>query len=139
MELENSKRFPAEVNNLSSIRQFIQQKAGKFGADPDTIYDINLAVTEIVTNIILHGYKDQSGDIDIRVSKEQDALVVRIHDQAPPFDPTGLPDPDLDLPIEKRPMGGMGIFLTNALMDEIIYQGLPNGGNQLTLVKKDID
>jgi anti-sigma regulatory factor (Ser/Thr protein kinase) len=136
METESSNRFPAEVNNLSSIRQFVEQVAEKLGADPDAIYDINLAVTEMVTNIILHGYQDQPGTIDVGVSREQDALIVRIHDRAPPFDPTDIPAPNFDLPLENRPMGGMGMFLTRELMDDVIYQEAPNGGNQLTLVKK---
>jgi serine/threonine-protein kinase RsbW len=103
--------------------------------DTAIIPDILLATTEAATNIIVHGYQEKEGTIDIEVTKDRDSLVIRLRDQAPLFDPTNVPSPDVSLPLENRPLGGMGILLTKDAMDEVTYQVTPNGENELTLVK----
>ena len=75
------------------------------------------------------------GIIEIGVGREGDALMIRVCDQARPFDPHGVPPPDLDLPLEERPLGGLGVYMIRQLMDEMIYRAPPQGGNELTLVK----
>ena len=95
-----------------------------------------LAVDEVVTNIIQHGYRGQPGEIDIEIERRPDAAVVYVRDQAPPFDPTRLPDPDITLPLEQRPEGGMGVYLARRSVDDMSHQVTDQGGNQLTLTKK---
>jgi serine/threonine-protein kinase RsbW len=70
------------------------------------------------------------------VSRADDALVIHLHDQATPFDPTEVPPPDLTVPLEQRPVGGMGIYLMQQLMDEVSYRTTPQGGNWLTMRKR---
>jgi anti-sigma regulatory factor (Ser/Thr protein kinase) len=48
-----------------------------------------------------------------------------------------VPEPDITLPLERRPVGGLGIFLSRKLMDEIRHRALPEGGNEVTLVKRN--
>jgi serine/threonine-protein kinase RsbW len=132
----NSKlRVDAHVENLIKIRNFVQQTTSALGVAQEQIDDVILAVDEVATNIIVHGYKGQPGMIDIEVSRESDSLLLRLQDQAPGFDPTQVPSPDVTLPLEKRPLGKLGIHLVRHMVDEIIYK-IPSGrGNQLTLVK----
>ena len=128
--------FTAELKNLEEIRRFVEDRIEALQIDPSITYDVLLAVTEMVTNIIEHGYKGEPGSIEVEVGREEDALVVRIRDQAAPFDPTGAPPPDLNLPLEKRPIGGLGIFLAKHFVDSMTHRYTPQGGNELTLVKK---
>ena len=65
-----------------------------------------------------------------------EALVVRIRDAAPPFDPRSVPEPRLDLPLSQRPFGGMGIHLARTLTDAIDHRILPGGGNEVTVTKR---
>jgi serine/threonine-protein kinase RsbW len=95
-----------------------------------------LAVDEAATNIIVHGYRGQPGAIEIDVEKQDSSLAVSLRDQAPPFDPTSVPVPDLSLPLDQRPFGGMGVHLIRQSMDEVIYRVPPQGGNELILVRK---
>ena len=125
----------ANVTNLVKIRKFIHQSASARGAAQETIYDIVIAVDEAVTNIIIHGYKGQAGIINIEVKRESDSFYIHLQDQAPGFDPTQVPPPDLTLPLEKRPVGKLGIHLIRHMVDGIIYEIPPGGGNRLTLVK----
>ena len=128
-------RVTADVKNLAEIRRFVQASAEFLKVDPDVIAEVVLAVDEAATNIILHGYQGQSGFIEIAVERQGDSLVIHLYDQAPPFDPTQVPPPDLTLPLEERPVGKLGVFLINQFMDDIIYSTPPYGGNHLILMK----
>jgi serine/threonine-protein kinase RsbW len=132
----SSLRVIAELRNLDAIRHFVRDTATTLEVDADAIYDALLAVTEAATNIIVHGYRNKPGIIEIEMSRKGDSLLVRLRDQADPFDPTSVPAPDLTLPLEKRPFGGMGIHVIRQVTDEMIYRAIPKGGNELTLVKK---
>jgi serine/threonine-protein kinase RsbW len=138
MNTKSSLRIAAEVKNLSEIRCFVQETASALGLDPATVPKVILAVDEAVSNIIVHGYQRQEGIVEIEVSQERDALVIRIRDEAPPFDPTIVPAPDVTLPLEKRIPGGLGIHLIRKIMDEMAHRVIPQGGNELTLVKRGI-
>src|SRR3989304_340568 len=105
----------AEGHNLAAIRRFIQETGAALDASASAIDDLVLAVDESATNIIKHGYGGQLGDIEIEIWREAEAVVVRLRDQAPPFDPTRVPDPDVPLPLDRRPVGGLGVFLTRCL------------------------
>ena len=66
------------------------------------------------------------------------AIEIRLRDQAPLFDPTRVPTPDLTLSLYKRPLGGMGVHVTRQVVDAMRYRVTPEGGNELTLVKQAI-
>ena len=136
MNPDNYLLVSAELKNLPKIRRFIQESAGSQKIDSDTTYDIVLAVEEITSNIIVHGYNGARGNIEIETKKEDGSIIVQVTDQAKPIDPTRLPPPDTNLPLEERPVGGMGVFLTKNLMDEVTYQQSTSGENQLTLKKE---
>jgi serine/threonine-protein kinase RsbW len=137
MEKGVSLRISADLQNLSTIRKFVEEVVKDEQTDPETVGDVVLAVDEAVTNIILHGYQGQPGSLEIQVSKAEDKVTIGLRDQAPPFDPTAYEKkPDLSLPLNQRPLGGMGIYLIRNAVDEITYRVRPQGGNELTLVKK---
>ena len=138
MNNKSSLRIIAEVKNLTEIRRFVQEKASALGLDLAMIPNVSLAVDEAVSNVIAHGYQGQGGAVEIEVSREGDALVIRVRDEAAPFDPTIVPPPDLTLPLEQRTPGGLGIHLIRQIMDEISHRVTPQGGNELTLVKRGI-
>jgi serine/threonine-protein kinase RsbW len=133
MEDGSSLQLIAGVNDLVEIRHYLRSKAAAMHIDPSTTYDIILAVTELVTNTLLYGYQEKPGFIEVKIGREGNALVVRLRDRAEMFDPTQVPPPDISLPLEKRPLGGMGIYLTRQLVDSFTYQRLPQGENEVTL------
>ncbi len=131
-------RFTADFNNLEPIRCLIQEKAQDLGVSDDNIYDLMLAVTELVTNTIEHGYQMREGWIIIEIGYENTDLIIVLSDGAPKFDPTTVPIPEVDLPLKERPMRGLGVFITRYMVDEFTYQLDKAGNNQTTLVKKNI-
>jgi len=128
-------RVAADLSNLASIRDFVRRTAKLSGGGPALVDDLVLAVDESVTNIIMHGYRGQPGEIEIEVRKDEADFVVTLRDQAPPFDPTRVLPPDLKLPLERRPPGGLGIFLTRQAVDHVMHRVTGDGGNELRLVK----
>jgi anti-sigma regulatory factor (Ser/Thr protein kinase) len=133
-----SLRVAANVGQLGAIRTFVEQQAQALFVDPETIYDLTLAVNEVATNIMVHGYRSQPGEIEIALRRQGDAIEIRLRDQARLFDPTRVPAPDLTLPLHKRPFGGMGVHVTRQIVDAMRYRVTPEGGNELTLVKRAI-
>lgn len=127
----------AELKNLSQIRDFIEAAALGLGLAPESIHNIQLAVDEVATNIMVHGYQGQGGPLEIEVKRPERDVVVSLRDEAFPFDPTTVPPPDLTLALAQRPIGGLGIHLVRQTMDEIHHQVTPTGGNQLTLIRHD--
>ncbi len=128
--------FPAELENLDQVRNFIAETGEKLCASEECMDCMVHAVDEAASNIIIHGYKGRPGQIRIVVSREGDNLVVRMRDRAPHFNPTLYRMPNLTLPLKKRPLGGLGIFFMRHFTDELRYCVTGEGDNELTLVKK---
>jgi len=129
-------QIQAELSQLSTARQFVEDTGGQLSLPRAVIDPLVLAVDESISNIIQHGYKGQPGTIDIEIERGPDSMVARLRDQAPPFDPTRRPDPDTQLPLNQRPVGGMGVYLTRRSVDRVLYERTAAGDNQLTLIKK---
>jgi anti-sigma regulatory factor (Ser/Thr protein kinase) len=119
------------------MRAFVEDQATRLGAKQSVVHDAALASDEAVCNLVTHGYGHRGGPIDLSVERSGADLIVRIRDQAPAFDPTNYPAPDLSVPLEKRRPGGFGIFLIRQVMDEVLYRQLPDGRNELVLVRRD--
>lgn len=99
------------------------------------VLDINLALEEVLTNVINYAYPDP-GDhyIVVNVTHDGSNLCVEIEDQGKPFDPLAFPAADTTLHVEERGIGGLGIHLTRKLMDGVEYRREGNK-NILTLTK----
>ena len=138
MDGQCSLQIEADLKELDRMRRFVEDQTTALGLDPSDIYDILLAVNEMVTNIIVHGYRGQPGAIEIALRPADDALIIHLRDHAPPFDPTRVPAPDLTRPLHKRPPGGMGIHLTRRFIDTLSHRITTEGDNELTLVKKGV-
>ncbi len=127
----------ATVRDLNDMRDFLEQAVLTLVGNEDVAGDLVLAVNEAVTNSLLHGYDGQPGMVVICVEADGDDLAVRLIDDAPPFDPTSVPPPDITLPLEDRPLGGLGVHMMRQLSDELTYRFTETGENELTFVKRN--
>ena len=125
-----------QLSEIGKLTDLLEQLAEAWGLSEDLLFKANLALDEIVSNIIRHGYP-VSGDrrITVRIRLEKDDLVMEVEDDAPEFNPLDAPEPDTSAPLEERGIGGLGIFLTRKLMDNMSYRR-SGGKNILTLSKK---
>jgi serine/threonine-protein kinase RsbW len=129
-------RIDATSENLAAVRRFVREAAADAGAAGDAMDDLVQAVDEAVTNVVVHGYGSAGGSVDVEVRRRGDELVVRVVDDAPAFDPTAVPEPDLSSPLRQRRLGGMGVHLVRGLCDEVRYRRDVGGRNELTLIKR---
>lgn len=128
-------RLAAELQHLETIRHFVEENALALQADENTAFDLAQAVDECATNIIEHGYRYQPGAIEIEIACAGETLTIELRDHAPLFDPTGVPAPDLTVPLEQRDPGGLGIYLARHMVDAMQHRVLPDGGNELIMIK----
>jgi anti-sigma regulatory factor (Ser/Thr protein kinase) len=123
------------LDDLPVMRRFLRRMADQFGFDEDAASDMVVAVNEAVTNSLVHGYGSESGHVRLVIEVVDSDLQVRLYDQAPPFDPTRAPSPAVDLPLEERQPGGLGIHMMRHFCDELHYRRNTKGENELTLIK----
>jgi serine/threonine-protein kinase RsbW len=129
----------ADLSNLPKVRKFVQRIAIDFCGHEQFAYDYSLAVDELVTNIILHGYQGKPGTIEIQVLSKKREMCIILRDDAFPFDPTQVKDPNIHLALEERQIGGLGVYMARILTDEMTYHWTPEGGNELRLIKRCSD
>jgi anti-sigma regulatory factor (Ser/Thr protein kinase) len=113
---------PGVLDSITAVSTFADQAAAAAGLDRRTAYQLRLAVVELVTNTILHGYQEanRAGSIELRAEVDSRTLKITLEDTAIPYDPSQTPAPDLSLPLEERPLGGLGVYL--ALQDVHSYR-----------------
>ena len=127
-------------NDLSELERLSQAVAAwcrENSVIADVEYQLNLALDEIVSNVIRHGWKDEGEhQLFVQVSRTESELTVEVEDDAAPFNPLEVPAPDISLPLQDRPIGGLGIHLVRQIMDGLEYRR--QDGNNLLVMKKKI-
>lgn len=123
------------VDELPILAEKIEELADQWGLAMPLAMNINLALEEAVSNVIFYAFDDEKEhDIKIVISLENKNLSIEIIDDGKAFDPTARKQPDVSLPAEDRPIGGLGIFLIKKMMDNVTYTR-HNNLNTLTLLK----
>lgn len=139
VDVETAERHLILHNDIQQIPQladFVESVADLAHLDVGTTMSLNLALEEAVSNVIMYAYPEGSdGLVDIEAIIRKDMLRFIISDNGIAFDPTAAPDADVNLDLEDRPIGGLGIFLVKSIMDTVSYQR-SDGKNILTMTKK---
>ena len=127
----------ARLDEIERIHAAVEILAEAEGWPEDLLFQIKLVVEEMGTNIVKYGDDGQGQtEVSITLTSESDALIMEIVDSGKPFDPfTEAPPPDLDSPVPDRPIGGLGVYLVQQLMDEARY-AREDGKNKLTFIKR---
>ena len=128
----------ASLDNLKEIRSYINRAGENLGVSESALADLRLVVDEAVTNVVIHGYGELDGIVEIHMQGDGDAVIIRIRDRAKSFDPSLVVEPQLETALKDRPFGGMGIFLIRKMTDEVEFLSLPGGGNEMRLLKKGV-
>ncbi len=125
----------SEIRVLSNtVKEFCEENS----LSGEVAHDIHLALEEIFSNIVFYGFHDQDEhQIAISLSLRNNTLVLEIKDDGIPFNPLESKTPDLEIPIEERATGGMGIHIARGLVDEIAYFRKQNK-NILVMKKNNI-
>ena len=98
--------------------------------------EVLLCVEEVLSNVIRHGFPGEDEDeVWVRADLAAGEIQIQIEDNGEAFDPLSYPPPRLDVPLQERRIGGLGIHLVRKLMDRIRYERSA-GRNCFSMAKK---
>jgi anti-sigma regulatory factor (Ser/Thr protein kinase) len=121
---------------LPSLAEGIEAFALTHGLAPRVALELQVVLDELIVNITQHGYQGETGrPIVVDLKLDPGMVTIRIEDEARPFDPLLLPQPDFSPQPEDRKSGGLGVYLVRKLMDEVEYERVGER-NCLTLRKR---
>jgi len=131
-----SLRIKNDLLELGKVSQVVEEFNETHRLPLRVANAVSLALDEIITNIITYGYQDQENHfIDIRISLQDEQVLVEVEDDAREFNPLTISEADTKSTIEKRAIGGLGLHLIRNMMDEIHYT-YKNHKNCLLMKKK---
>jgi len=129
---------PAKVDALPQCTEFVIAHAVEAGFMPSRLCDIELVVEEVVTNICRHGYNDQPGQLELRCRRvDTQRLLLEFIDCGRPFDILATRPPDLTVGLDEREVGGLGVPLIRAMVDEASYRREGNRNILQLVVRAD--
>ena len=126
--------IPADVDHLHEVLAFTEGLLEEHDCPMKAQMQIDVALEELFVNIAHYAYPDGAGEAKIRVSVTSDGVEITLIDSGVPYDPLKKPDPDVTLSAQDRAIGGLGIFMSKKLMDDISYIYV-DGKNHLTIKK----
>jgi anti-sigma regulatory factor (Ser/Thr protein kinase) len=122
----NGRKTIALRNDLAEIRTLhaaVNEFGEKHGLSEEVVFDVRLALEEIVANVIRYGYDDEKEHrITVRLAVGEGELTAEERDDGIPFNPLDAPAPDTETPLDERAPGGLGIFLARKAMDDMQYR-----------------
>lgn len=133
--------LPGTMDSLEAIGAYVREAAAMAGLSKEAAYKLRLAVDEMATNSVMHGYDEAGLKGELRVSAEmtEGAIMITLEDSGPAFDPRGVRLPgekDLAAALDGRAVGGLGIFLTLKSVDEFGYQRVGDHNRSTFLMRR---
>jgi len=137
-------KYNGNQNNMKMFRQLVTQEHYKefytwlhsacqeWKLNDDLTNKLDMCAEEIFANVAFYAYPEKQGIIDVILSKSGNSIIFEFKDEGIEYNPLEKPDPDITLPPEERPIGGLGIYMVKNLVDEIYYKR-ENNNNVLTL------
>lgn len=114
-------KIPSLLDNIRIVESFIDNAKEKYNLDDDIYGNIMIAVTESVSNAIVHGNQsDNTKNVHLKIQLDESQVKFIIEDEGEGFDYDSLPDPTLPENINNP--GGRGIFLMKNLSDEVSFK-----------------
>jgi len=126
---------------IEPVINYVVNAAHEAGLNEQALHRIRLAVDEIATNIVVHGYDEAglSGDLTISAEYDEEQLTICLEDTGEEYDPRRAHPPDIDASIEKRPLGGLGVYLALWAVDQFYYEHQENKNRSILIVQKPCD
>jgi serine/threonine-protein kinase RsbW len=133
----NTLRLKAILENVPVAIDCVSRLAESAGFDKSALYEIQLAVDEACANVVKHAYEgSEPGEMEISCLLEDRTLTIRVRDWGWGFDPDAVEVPDIEAPLERRTLGGLGLFIVKSVMDRVKFTFDPDLGNELTMSKR---
>lgn len=112
-----------DLTELSVLNEKLELFCSETNINGKALYNLNLILDELVTNIISYGYNDnENHEICIDLDFDNNTLNIEIIDDGKEFNPLNSKEPDKTEPIENRKIGGLGIYFVKKIVNDISYK-----------------
>ena len=115
------KLFPAELSAFPETRDFVEEELERAECPMKTGARILIALEEMFVNVASYAYGEERGSVLVRLALFPGGVLITLRDSGMPFNPLEIEDPDTSLSAGERQVGGLGVFMTKKLMDEVSY------------------
>jgi len=134
---EYSFELKSSLSELDNLCLNLETLGEKIGLPKKLVFEINLALDELFTNIISYGFSDEDEHtIKVTITPQNDEICLCIEDDGIPFNPIEFDTPDVACSVENCKVGGLGIHIMRKLMDDICYQRC--GDKNILTLKKNL-
>jgi anti-sigma regulatory factor (Ser/Thr protein kinase) len=111
------------LNSLPPLTTAVNRFMEEHAIPHEAIFRVDLAIEEIVTNIIKYGYDDTAAHaITVNLDLLPDTIRLQLKDDGHSFDPLQTPEPNIHVPLDQRKVGGLGLHLVREMVDRIVYR-----------------
>ena len=124
----------ADIKKICAVLQFIKEDMLQLKIDEHTQFNVAMVAEEIFSNIALYAYQEKTAEsVVITTELIDDYYSITFSDHGKAYNPLTQAEPDLSVDLNRRPIGGLGVFLSKKLSDDIIYKR--NGQQNILCVK----
>jgi serine/threonine-protein kinase RsbW len=124
-----------DLAELKDLCRHCEAVGHSVGMSEKLIFQTNLALDELFTNIVTYGFPDNDEhEITITITCDRHMLALQIEDDGVPFNPLKVPEPDVHCGMQAAKVGGLGIHLIKKLMDDFAYKR--SDGKNILILKK---
>lgn len=125
------------IEEIRTLEAALMEFAEQHELPPDALFQIQLSLEEIFTNVVSYAHDDEEEhQIEVVLAREGDRVTVEVADDGTPFNPLQeAPEMDADSSLEERGIGGAGVALAKELMTELRYRR-DGDRNRLTMIKE---
>ncbi len=133
---DNTLCMSNDIEELNKLEPFLNGIFEREHLDMSMLPQIDLALEEAVTNIIMYAYPEgEKGTAELNVEVADGQISATLIDSGTPFNPLQQQEANLDVSLEERKIGGLGIHLIKEIMDEVDY-AYEEGRNLLRMKKR---
>ena len=110
-------------SEVARMTEAVDRFSRDTGISDEDVHNIHLILDELVINVIKYAFRDnRPHTIEVTLALDGSRLTMTVEDDGESFDPTAHPEPDLEVPIDERPIGGLGIHIVRSLSDSVSYR-----------------
>ena len=125
-----------DPDGIAAVTDQVMAFLEQHDVDARATHHAGLVLSEVLTNLATHGgCCDRPAKIAVTV--EPDKVTGEIVDSGPPFDPRLAPEPSLDVSLDERPIGGLGLFLVRKLTSSLEYARLNDENCMVFAVRRE--
>ena len=125
----------ADKKNYSQFYNWLKDICREWNINAELTNKLDMCAEEIFANISFYAYPENAGMLEAILTKSDENITFEFRDEGVEYNPIEKPDPDINLPPEERPLGGLGIYMIKQMADNIAYKR-ENDKNILTLTFK---